>query len=215
MPAGRSGARIPPQESKGCADFKVVDLGAQNPASETCGPTRRRIVQSFFAVWGGAAMGLVALLGREGCEGAIARSDQAAELAGHTAGWQVRHWLPADPMLAGMIAGQLAMRGPRPGVREEIFIAGRAGLMGEQLRRAGWTVSRSESGGEPRVEMYSPERRLEWSGRFRAEDFRGEEIVLLDTVVLNKVARGEVVAPFVPVGCVSELPRRPAAARSL
>ncbi len=166
-------------------------------------------------IWGGAALGLVVWLGRAGCEAAIARSDQAGEWATSTAGWEVRHWLPADPALAGLIADQLAKRGPRPGVREEIFIAGRAGMMGEQLRRAGWTVSRAETVGEPRIEMFSPERRLVWSGRFRAEDFRGEEIVLLDTVVLDKVARGEVVAPFAPVGCVSELPRRQSAAWAL
>lgn len=158
-------------------------------------------------------MGLVALLGRAGCEAAIGRDGGLAKEPAFTAGWQMRHWLPADPVLAGVIAGRLVKRGPLPGVHEEVYVTPRASWSTDALRRAGWTVMRAAAKGDSQIEIYSPDQQLVWSGRFRAEDFRGDEWVLFDTVVLSKVARGEVVAPFVPVGCVTELPQSAASAR--
>jgi hypothetical protein len=182
-----------------------METNPQDSAPKFFSLTKRRLAGLFFVIWGGAAIGLVAVLGRAGCETALGGGDAVVARPAVAAGWQMRQWLPADPVLAGVIAGQLAKRGPLPGVQEEIFIAGRAGLMGERLRRAGWKVSRAAPGEEPRVEIFSPGRVLEWSGRFRAEDFLSEETVVLDTVLLGKVARGEAVMPFVPVGCATPL----------
>lgn len=149
-------------------------------------------------------MGVIALLSREGCEAKAvgARTEAARAL---TAGWHVRHWLPVRHPFAPGIAAQLRARGPLVGAKEEIYLVGSNEPMAQGLRAAGWTVWPAEVGAEPRIEVFAPDETLRWSGVFRGDELGTRGAVVLDTVVLEKVARGEAVAPYVPVGCVTPL----------
>lgn len=88
-------------------------------------------------------------------------------------------------------------------MKEEVYLVGRSERLADRLRAAGWTVQAAEIGAEPRIEIFAPDQTLRWSGHFGEADLGETGAVVLDTVVLEKVARGEPVAPFVPVGCVS------------
>lgn len=151
-------------------------------------------------------MGGVALLSRDGCEAQVAGQQSAAARA-LTAGWHVRHWLPAGHALTPLIGLHLAARGPLPGVKEEIYLVGPSDRLAERLRAAGWAVRVAEIGAEPRIEIFAPDQTLRWSGVFRDSDLGVAGATVLDTLVLEKIARGESVAPFVPVGCVTPLGR--------
>ena len=164
----------------------------------------RSAARWFFGFWSAGVVGGVALLSRDGCEAQMVGPQSAAARA-LTAGWHVRHWLPAGHTLTPLIGRQLAARGPLPGVKEEIYLVGPSDRLAERLRAAGWTVRAAEIGAEPRIEIFAPDQTLRWSGVFRDSDLGVAGAVVLDTLVLEKIARGESVAPFVPVGCVTPL----------
>ena len=146
----------------------------------------------------------MALLSRDGGELQSANRQSAAARA-VTAGWHLRHWLPANHALTPLIARQLLARGPLAAVKEEVYLVGQSERLADRLRAAGWTVQAAEIGAEPRIEIFAPDQTLRWSGRFGDAALGVPGAVVLDTVVLEKVSRGEPVAPFVPVGCVSPL----------
>ena len=164
----------------------------------------RAAARVFFGCWTAGVVGGVALLSRDGCETQGANQQSAAARA-LTAGWHLRHWLPANHTLTPLIARQLLARGPLASVKEEVYLVGQSERLADRLRAAGWTVQAAEIGAEPRIEIFAPDQTLRWSGRFGDADLGVPGAVVLDTVVLEKVARGEPVAPFVPVGCVTSM----------
>jgi len=164
----------------------------------------RAAARVFFGCWTAGVVGGVALLSRDGGELQVAHRQSAAAQA-LTAGWHLRHWLPANHALTPLIARQLLARGPLAAVKEEVYLVGQAERLADRLRAAGWTVQLAEIGAEPRIEIFAPDQTLRWSGRFGDAALGVSGAVVLDTVVLEKVSRGEPVAPFVPVGCVSRL----------
>ena len=159
-----------------------------------------------FGVWMVSVAGVVVALSREGCE-PLLRQELRAERSALTAGWAMRHSLPTDHPLAPLIAMQLVNRGPLAGIREEIHLGGRGPWLADRLRRAGWTVVETGLGAEPKVEIFAPDKSLRWSGGYRENAFETEGAMMLDTVVLQQVARGEAVGPYVPVGCGAVVPR--------
>lgn len=161
----------------------------------------------FFGCWAVGLLSGMILLNREGCA-ERAGPGAGAGLAVVAPGWQMRHWLPADHALTPLIVRQLIARGPLPGTSEEIYLSGAAGGMAARLRAAGWQVRVVvAAGGEPRIEIFGPDRSLQWRGGFRGVELEVAGAVVLDTLILEKIARGEPVAPFVPVGCATPVER--------
>ncbi|CAM2919303.1 hypothetical protein RAHE111665_07025 [Rariglobus hedericola] len=145
-------------------------------------------------------------MSRAGCE--TGGREQAGVVQTWSAGWRLRYQLPAEHALTPWIVAQLVNRRALPGTKEEIDLPGPASAWEADLRRAGFTVLSSGLAvdAEPRLEIYGIDGGLLWSGQFRGADPEEEGAMLLDTVLLKRVARGEAVAPYVPVGCVSVLP---------
>ena len=101
----------------------------------------------------------------------------------------MRHWLPASHGLTPLIARHLLARGPLAEVKEEVYLVGRSERLADRLRAAGWTVQAAEIGAEPRIEIFAPDQTLRWSGHFGEADLGETGAVVLDTVVLEKVAQ--------------------------
>lgn len=170
------------------------------PAAEPISFGRVSLARAAFGLWIGAIVGVLGILGREACENS-ARSHSAADLGLVASGWTLRHLLPASDPLSRTVAAQLAQRGRLPGITNEIVTTRGADSSIDELRREGWTILESEEIPELRVEILSPDQVLRWSGKFRASDFAVAGAVMLDSLVMRQVVRGEQVAPFVPVGC--------------
>lgn len=162
---------------------------------------------AFFGCWAVGVLSGMILLNREGCAERTGLT-VGARRAVVAPGWQMRHWLPAEHALTPLIVRQLVARGPFPGTSEEIYLSGAAGGMSARLRAAGWQVRVAAADeGEPRIEIFGPDRSLQWSGGFRGAELEVAGAVVLDTLIFEKIARGEPVAPFVPVGCATPVER--------
>ena len=167
----------------------------------------------MWALWGAGVVGIVVLLSRSGCE-ARALGERATLRRAPKEGWIVRFNLPGRHPLTPLIAGQLLARGRPAETTEEIGLDGPDDGLARRLRAAGWVVLPAETGREPCVEIFAPDRTLRWTGGFRGPDLMVTGAVMLDGVVLDEVARGEAGPPYVPVGCATRPSREERVAES-
>ncbi len=166
---------------------------------------RRFIVVTVFGAWTVLAGATLWELGRLPC--GLPRQF-AAEQAWAEAGWQAGHWLPDDTATTALVADHLLSRGPLPGLREIVWLAGGASRWATALRARGWIVRAVTTqtpppawatGNLPAVHLESAE--VRWTACHDVAGLSLPGSSPLDTLIFRAIAAGRRVPERVPAGC--------------
>ncbi|ATC64672.1 hypothetical protein CMV30_12290 [Nibricoccus aquaticus] len=126
--------------------------------------------------------------------------------------WRAIHAIGADCGCSSAVADALLARGPRSGWDEKILVVGSQAALARQLRAAGFTVEEHSIArfsaatglpGAPWLAIHAPDGRTAYSGGYASSRPGLPASALLDAAIMDRVRRGETVAPYPAFGCAT------------
>ncbi len=159
---------------------------------------------AVFVLWVSAVVtpGLI-WLSRGEC---VASSSRPAVAEGGS--WTLRHHLPTGHPFTSTLVSHLVAHPPVSGFTTEVVLHGPAPTLRQRLQAAGWRVTEADrpprspdEPASPWLEVRDSRQARVWSGVYRPSDLADPGAMILETTLLAALARGDTVAPYVPIGC--------------